>query len=41
MKLDIAICTKPGSREINEDYVAYRLDGDALIAVVTDGFGGT
>lgn len=40
MKLDIAICTKPGSREINEDYVAYRLDGDALIAVVTDGLGG-
>lgn len=40
MKLDVAICTKPGSREINEDHVAYRLEGDTLIAVVADGLGG-
>ncbi len=40
MRFDVAISTKPGSREINEDYVAYRLDGDTLIAVVADGLGG-
>lgn len=40
MKLDVAVYTKPGNREINEDYVAYRLKDDTLIAVVADGLGG-
>lgn len=40
MRLEIATKTMPGSREINEDYVAYRLKDDALIAVVADGLGG-
>ena len=40
MKLKIATKTMPGSREINEDYVAYRLKDDTLIAVVADGLGG-
>ena len=40
MKLDVAVYTNPGNREINEDYVAYRLKDDALVAVVADGLGG-
>lgn len=40
MRIDVAIYTNPGNREVNEDYVAYRLDKDTLIAVVADGLGG-